>query len=384
MSATVPSRLTPASTYARFAPYVRRRLAGFGVRDADLPDLCQEVFLVVHAKRHVLPAVDRIDLWLREICRRVAAGYRRRAGHRFEVLGCDAAERPDPASDVADEPDVATQLALLRRALNHLDDESRDLLALHDAGDMPLTDLARLVAHDRKTVRSRLARARHRVSRWMRGDGPGVAAGAASAPRMTPAASPFFRDQAARGRAVGCAAQELEIIRFTPEHCSGTLGNVTIADWRGPQIEAETIESALRQAAPHALERCGGEIAYLALIEPTLQPPTLEARQKIVDAFETMGPYLNSFAVVLLGENGRINRPILQGLVLLARPRFPMRFFSSVQAAADWLCETVARGCAGPLVPCELAAAAEQMRQVGAAAANDERRRVRSFPVVPS
>ena len=88
-------RLTPASTYARFAPYVQRHLARFGVRDADLPDLCHEVFLVVHGKRQQLPAVGRVDLWLREICRRVAAGYRRRAGHQLEVLGCDADEHPD-------------------------------------------------------------------------------------------------------------------------------------------------------------------------------------------------------------------------------------------------------------------------------------------------
>ena len=163
-----PIRLTPASTYARFAPFVQRRLAGLGVRDADLPDLCQEVFLVVHGKGQQLPAVGRIDLWLREICRRVAAGYRRRAGHRAGGAGVRRRRtRPDPAADAPDEPDAGRRLSLLRRALNHLDDESRDLLALHDVGEMPLSALAKLVAHDRKTVRSRLARARRRVSRWL-------------------------------------------------------------------------------------------------------------------------------------------------------------------------------------------------------------------------
>jgi len=64
------------------------------------------------------------------------------------------------------------------------------------------------------------------------------------------------------------------------------------------------------------IEKCGGEIAYLALIEPTMLPPALEVRQKIVDALEIIGPYFNSFAVVLLGENARINQPILEGLML--------------------------------------------------------------------
>jgi RNA polymerase sigma-70 factor, ECF subfamily len=357
--------MTPASTYVHFAPYVRRRLAGLGVRDADLPDLCHEVFLVVHDNERLLPAVGHMELWLRAICRRVAAGYRRRAGHRLEVLGFDtAAEYADPDAGAADDADVGGKLALLRRALNLLDDESRDLLALHDAGEMSLTELAKLVAHDRKTVRSRLARARRRVSRWL-GDGAAPSAGLplATAVRTTPPASPFMRDKAARGRAAGCVASELEILRISPEHCSGAVGNVTVSDWRGPTVGAAAIESAIGQA-PHTLEKCGGEIVYLALIEPTMLPPALETRQKIVDAIELVGPYFKSFAVVVLGDNGRINQPILEGLMLLARPRFPMRFFASVQAAADWLCETTARGCAGPLDPRQLADAAERLRRI--------------------
>ena len=88
---------------------------------------------------------------------------------------------PISRADAAEEPDAGRRLALLRRALNHLDDESRDLLALHDVGEMPLSALAKLVAHDRKTVRSRLARARRRVSRWLCDDPPSLRSGTARA-----------------------------------------------------------------------------------------------------------------------------------------------------------------------------------------------------------
>jgi RNA polymerase sigma-70 factor (ECF subfamily) len=374
--------MTPATTYARFAPYVRRRLADLGVPDADLPDLCQEVFLVVHGKEGVLPAVERVDLWLREICRRVAAGYRRRAAHRLEVLDCDTAERPDPRAEAADEPDLGARISQLRRALNHLDDESRDLLALHDAGAMPLTQLAKLVERDRKTVRSRLERARRRVSRWLCGAAVPTAdgAGRAVAPRATPTASPFMRDKAARGREHGCSVSDLEILRVSPEHCSGALGNVAVSDWRGPEITAAAVASVIERA-PYTLEKCGGDIAYLAVIEPTVRPPTLEARQKIVDVLELVGPYFNSFAVVLLGANTRINQPILEGLTLLARPRFPMCFFSSVSTAVDWLCQTTARDPDGPIPPAALAAAVEHVRRIDADRESD-RRRVRSFRIV--
>ena len=378
MSATqlnAAPRLTPASTYVQFAPYVRRRLAGLGVREADLPDLCHEVFLVVQGKEHLLPTVGRVELWLREICRRVAAGYRRRAGHRLEVLGCDPdAESAASTSDGGeDSGDFGAKFALLRRALNLLDDESRDLLALHDAGEMPLTELAKLVAHDRKTVRSRLARARQRVSRWLcGGDGQAADLHVTAATRTTPPASPVMRDKAALGRAAGCAVSELEIVRISPEHCSGALGNVIVSDWRGPRISPEAIDAVIGQA-PDSLAKCGGEIAYLALIEPTMLPPGLETRQKIVDAIEMVGPYFKSFAVVAMGDSGRLNQPILEGLMLLARPRFPMRFFSSVQAAAEWLCQTTARGCAGPLAAEELAAAAERLRRVDPESRSDHR-----------
>jgi len=367
--------MTPASTYARFAPFVRRRLADLGVREADLPDLCQEVFVIVHGKRDVLAAVDRTDLWLGEICRRLAAGYRRRAGHRLEVLGCDAEDRTAGCWDVG-EPDAGGQLALLRRALNHLDDESRDLLALHHGGEMPLSALARLVEHDRKTVSSRLSRARRRVSRWLCGEDGAAAGLPETAPvRTTPPQSPFMRDRAARGRAAGCAAGELAILRVEPELCSGVIGNVSISDWRGPEITTAIIDRVVGRA-PHVVEACGGEILYLAVIEPTVCPPSLAVRRNIADALEIVGPYLGSFAVVLLAPNGRINQPILEGLRLLARPRFPMQFFSSVTAASAWLSTTTARGPAGPLAAAELTSAVEQVRRL------DGRRRARAHAIV--
>ena len=99
-------------------------------------------------------------------------------------------------------------------------------------------------------------------------------------------------------------------------------------------------------------------------MEPTLEPPTLEARQKIVKAFEIVGPYLKAFALVLTGGMSSISEPILSGLMLLARPRFPMRCFAGVAPAAAWLCDMHARGPRGPLGADELAAAAESLRAI--------------------
>ena len=82
---------------------------------------------------------------------------------------------------------------------------------------------------------------------------------------------------------------------------------------------------------------------------------------------------------MLLGDSARINQPILEGLTLLARPRFPMHFFSSLPAAAGWLCDTVARCAEGPLAANDLVAAAESVRRL-----QPERRdRTPPRPIVP-
>ena len=353
---------TTAAAYADFAPYVRARLHELGVRDADLPDLCHEVFLVVHDRATELAEIDRLDLWLRAICRRVAAGYRRRASHRNELLGCEpgleggGGVAPEETSGM----DLQQQLALVRRALNRLDDESRDLIALADVGQMPLTELARLLEHDRKTVRKRLDHARRRVTRLVaQTDDPGGTDGQGPPLRITPTTSPVMKAQAARGREGGCA-EGLEVLHVSPGRNVGVIGNVAIGTWAGA-ITPEMVDSIF-SIAPRAVERCGGEMVYLALMEPELTPPSLAARQRIVEALEFAGPYMSAFGMVLLGGTSSISEPIVSGMMLLVRPRFPIRSFPDIGTAARWLCESYARCAQGPMSADDLAAAAEIVR----------------------
>ena len=267
----------------------------------------------------------------------------------------------DPRSGAGSER--RQQLALVRRALNRLDDESRDLLALHDVGEMPLTDLARLVEHDRKTVRKRLVNARRRVSRLV--DQVEPADGRRG--RMTPPHSPAMMLHAARGRAQGCTADAFEVVHVSEARNLGVIGNVAVATWT--RATPEALDQVL-QLAVTVVERCGGDFVYLAVMEPTFEPPTLEARQKVVKALEIVGPYIGAFALVLTGGVSSISEPILNGLMLLARPRFPMRCFDGVAPAAAWLCDTYARGARGALPAGELAAAVERLRALAPPSGN--------------
>ena len=347
----LPSPELTTSVYEHFAPYVRRTLSQLGVRDADLGDLCHEVFLVVHAKSEALEDVAHFDLWLREICRRVSAGYRRRASQRLELLSADpvGAEAEEPAGD----PLLARgEEELVRQALAALDEESRDLLALHDVGEMSLSELARLTLHDRKTVRKRLELARRRLATLMR-NAEGPASGRRSSTPPVDRAMPLDRN------AVKPLAG-MQVLSVTPDVVIGWYGNIAITVW--PGVASTQALDELLDWCPHMINACGGGLGYLAVLEATTSPPPLAARGKIVEALDKFGPYVVKYATALLGGSAWIAQPIMSGLMVLARPRFPMRFFKSVDTAAEWLGDDCARGPHGALTQGDLSAAAEYLR----------------------
>jgi RNA polymerase sigma-70 factor (ECF subfamily) len=352
----LPSPELTASVYRHFAPYVRRTLSQLGVRDADLPDLCHEVFLIVHAKSATVEDIDYYDLWLREICRRVSAGYRRRSARRLEFLSADpvGVEAEEAPSDVL----VARgEQDLVRIALAALDEESRDLLALHDVGDMSLSELARLTLHDRRTVRKRLALARRRLATLLRhAESPATYARESEPPadRAIPLCADAVKPL--------CGMQVLTVTR---DLVIGWYGNVAITVWPGV-ASADALEELLDWGS-HMINACGGQLGYLALVEATTRPPPLAARRKIVEALDKLGPYVVKYATALLGGGAWIAQPIMSGLMVLARPRFPMRFFKSVEAGAAWLAEDCGRGPSGALTPEELTAAGEYLRGVSRA-----------------
>src|SRR5437867_3152137 len=66
------------------APFVWRVVQRLGVREADLDDVCQEVFLVVHRRLETYDGGSSVRTWVYGICLRIASDYRRRAHNRYE------------------------------------------------------------------------------------------------------------------------------------------------------------------------------------------------------------------------------------------------------------------------------------------------------------
>jgi RNA polymerase sigma-70 factor, ECF subfamily len=323
--ASRPDEAGLALLYHEYGEDTRRHLHHFGVRGHDLDDLVQEVFLILHGKRGLLPHIKPFDAWLREVCRRVAAGERRRAHRRREVASGEPPDTADEALATDAALEQGEQTERLYRALGRLTEHERDLVALHELGDLPLTEVAELVDADRKTVRKRLETALRHLTQLVGSlPAPTVSAVPATPPSEPPTSTDGFR-----------------LLALHPAIKIGLIGSVLIAIWPGV-ASVEALE-VLDEAIAHAVESCSGGFAYLAVVEAGTRPPNLAARQKIVAMLQTHAHHIRVYAAAIQGGRAWIVRPIMTGLSLLARPPFPMQYFNGVPLAARWLAEKHAR-----------------------------------------
>lgn len=149
------------------ATYVWRTLRFMGVRDSDLEDACQEVFIVVCKKLHSFEARSSLKTWLRGICLRKAAAYRRRAHVRNEVPVAHPQETlaPDCPEQTLKQ---RQQLAVLHRALDTLDDDKRAVFVLYEIEELPMKDVAEALDCALPTAYSRYYAAREQVTAFVR------------------------------------------------------------------------------------------------------------------------------------------------------------------------------------------------------------------------
>jgi len=147
--------------------FVWGSLRRLGVREPDVLDLAQKVFLTAHAKLAGFEGRSRLTTWLFAICQRVASDYRRSAPIRREVA-TDAAElelygeRHEGASAGLE----SRQRARLAEAiLAKLPEPQRIVFVLFELEEMSGDDIAELLAISVGTVRSRLRLAREAFAR---------------------------------------------------------------------------------------------------------------------------------------------------------------------------------------------------------------------------
>ena len=142
--------------------FVWRTLHRLGIRDADVDDACQEVFVVVSRKLADYEPQASFKSWLYGICIRVAAAHRRKASVRREI----PTDAPDEGRTEYG-PDAMMQtreeLAMLDRALQTLDDEKREVFVLYEIEQLEMKEVAQILDCPLQTAYSRHSAARSHV-----------------------------------------------------------------------------------------------------------------------------------------------------------------------------------------------------------------------------
>lgn len=134
--------------------FVCRSLRRLGVRDADVHDVAQELFVTVNG---ALPTYERsrpLRPWLFAFAARFAANYRRLGWHDADVLSEDA---PLPSPRLAEK---LTARVLVARGLDALDFDKRVALVMHDLEGIPAPEIAQELDVPLNTVYSRVRLAR--------------------------------------------------------------------------------------------------------------------------------------------------------------------------------------------------------------------------------
>ncbi len=159
----VPAGLDVRDVYDAELDFVWRSLHRLGVDARDLPDLAQEVFVVVHRRAAEYDAARPLRPWLFGICAGLARNHRRRAFRRGERLTAEPPERVaegDPESDA----DRARRRERGQRLLAALDPEKRAVFVMFEVEGMSGAAIAEALGLALGTVHSRLHAARRQLA----------------------------------------------------------------------------------------------------------------------------------------------------------------------------------------------------------------------------
>jgi len=189
MTAQNPTPATFQEVYRTHFRLVWRVLGRLGVRESDLMDVTQNVFIVVHRQLAGFEGRAELTTWLFSICRLVAKDYLRSGVIRREVV-VDVRElaRQGGAGDAAlQRLDTQDLSQLLEAILDKLPEKLRTVFVMFELEEMSGEEIARLLDVPIGTVRSRLRLARAAFQREVKSVRPDAIErpmGGASVPRM--------------------------------------------------------------------------------------------------------------------------------------------------------------------------------------------------------
>lgn len=149
--------------FAQQSVFVWRVLARLGVQTRDVPDACQEVFLVVHRRLADFDASrSSLRSWVYGICARFASDYRRRHPNRNESSG-EALDQMGVSGQQEEDLQTARAWRRLAQVLDAMDAAKREVFVLFELEAMPMAEVAVSLACPLQTAYARLHAARRLV-----------------------------------------------------------------------------------------------------------------------------------------------------------------------------------------------------------------------------
>lgn len=148
--------------YLQHFDFVWGALRRLGVREQDVQDITQKVFIVVHMKLPQFEHRSSLRTWLFRVCLNAASDYRRSAPVRREVA-------TEPAQidflsgsrdDVHEDSEARRRVGVAETILNKLPEAQRLVFVLFELEEMSGGEIAELLGISVGTVRSRLRLAR--------------------------------------------------------------------------------------------------------------------------------------------------------------------------------------------------------------------------------
>ena len=153
------------TVYEELFPFVWRLVRRFGVPDAALDDVCQEVFVVVHNRLVEFEGRSSLKTWVYGIANNVTLTYlrgaRRKAVHHSAV---DPETVVDSAPGPLDAASASEAVGIAYSLLAQLADDKRTILVLVDVEELTVPEAAEVLDVNVNTAYARLRAARSELA----------------------------------------------------------------------------------------------------------------------------------------------------------------------------------------------------------------------------
>gem|GEM_PF-1128920 len=158
--ATAVAPASAAEVFREHGAFVLRLLRRLGVPDADLDDVVQDVFVIVHRSLGRYEERSHMRAWLYRISVREASRHRRRRPPQGTV---DVDQLLTSSAGPEESAQASQARADFERLLSVLDEDRRNVFVLYEVEELAMEEVAEVVGCPLATAYSRLRSARKLV-----------------------------------------------------------------------------------------------------------------------------------------------------------------------------------------------------------------------------